>query len=881
MLNRLLANVISELDEDIDGVPIDIETCSNEEASSEASQSTRDRQTGAGEDQNEPIRVVTLTRRSSAETSNSREPRFRWLRETRPPRTGSEYPSRQRRMPFTTLGEISFMRGISMTPPPPPEANVIFTFDEITTESEELRGVPEEDLDGRRTPPIFQSSDSVPPPPDSATSTTTAPSESGEQVVTPESIQSTSTTGEGSSSRNSQSTSYDTNATEEIPEGVDPSFLEALPPEMRREVLEQHRMLRLQQRISLSSSSDQAVAGGSSEVSPEFLAALPPSLQEEVLTQQRLEQQRQAAARANPDEPVDAASFFETLQPSLRTMILSDMEDSQMSVLPPDLAAEAQTLRRDWEARNRQMVQERFLQSNLTTIIRHSTRGRIGSRFNSHLFPQRSQWGAWARDFASSSNSSAATANTAPNANPNVKIKGRQLLDHESLSCLLVLLFVDDPKLNTGRLHRVIRNLCYHVPTRDWVVKALLSIIEKSVYVKTDDTLNKPKRPKPGPLCSKLVTDARTIGNGANWLNIRLEAALGCHASVFIVNRATGKRNDKSNPSTISIHPQAAPVVAKNALDLFTSLAKSFPTFLLPLKTKDKNKQQSTSRYRNENTDFWEMLLKLDASSTKKGKSLAKTHSNLNLSSDAENVTVNFDQSPFGQLISMLSSPVIKSSITLTDKLLRLLSVISLGMPELARSSTNKNTSQTSLETVNAPESALNLAVNVLTHKSCSEEGLEEVTTLLLNLANCSLLMSKMVSRCYLSFPHFFFYLRTILFFQILNLLLTGALRIGEIVRGQIFDMLEELQSLHRNQAYRTKPSEEPSTSSGKGVLCNRFTNENIVITASAKVKTSCDLQLPAMAPLTSKTSSQVFFLRVLRVIVQIRDAIKKTLEKS
>lgn len=37
------------------------------------------------------------------------------------------------------------------------------------------------------------------------------------------------------------------------------------------------------------------------------------------------------------------------------------MEDSQISVLPPELAAEAQNLRRDWENRNRQMMQERLL----------------------------------------------------------------------------------------------------------------------------------------------------------------------------------------------------------------------------------------------------------------------------------------------------------------------------------------------------------------------------------------------------------------------------------------------------------------------------------------------------------------------------------------
>jgi hypothetical protein len=57
------------------------------------------------------------------------------------------------------------------------------------------------------------------------------------------------------------------------------------------------------------------------EVNPEFLAALPPSIQEEVLAQQRLELQRQAAAAANPNDPVDAAAFFQNLQPSLRQAV--------------------------------------------------------------------------------------------------------------------------------------------------------------------------------------------------------------------------------------------------------------------------------------------------------------------------------------------------------------------------------------------------------------------------------------------------------------------------------------------------------------------------------------------------------------------------------
>lgn len=75
-----------------------------------------------------------------------------------------------------------------------------------------------------------------------------------------------------------------------------------------------------------------------------------------------------------------------------------------------------------------------------------------------------------------------------------MRIRGRQLLDHEGIACLLILLFTDDPHLNKLRLHRVIRNLCYHAPTREWIINALLAIIDKSVHAKPDETLSRPSR---------------------------------------------------------------------------------------------------------------------------------------------------------------------------------------------------------------------------------------------------------------------------------------------------------------------------------------------------------------------------------------------------
>ncbi len=66
-----------------------------------------------------------------------------------------------------------------------------------------------------------------------------------------------------------------------LPEGVDPSFLAALPDNIRQEVIaEQLRLQRIQQRAQQQQ--QQAEALGVQEVNPEFLAALPPNIQEEV-----------------------------------------------------------------------------------------------------------------------------------------------------------------------------------------------------------------------------------------------------------------------------------------------------------------------------------------------------------------------------------------------------------------------------------------------------------------------------------------------------------------------------------------------------------------------------------------------------------------------
>ena len=61
----------------------------------------------------------------------------------------------------------------------------------------------------------------------------------------------------------------------DLPDGVDPSFLAALPDDMRQEVIdEQRRLQNIRQQAA-----QQKEQQGVQEVNPEFLAALPPNIQ--------------------------------------------------------------------------------------------------------------------------------------------------------------------------------------------------------------------------------------------------------------------------------------------------------------------------------------------------------------------------------------------------------------------------------------------------------------------------------------------------------------------------------------------------------------------------------------------------------------------------
>lgn len=135
------------------------------------------------------------------------------------------------------------------------------------------------------------------------------------------------------------------------------------------------------------------------------------------------------------------------------------------------------------------------------------------------------------------------------------------LPDPDTLSTLLLFLFIEDSKFSYTRLHRIIRNICYHVPIRNWIINALINIIEYAT--------------------SSCLWSAGTEIVQPQWLKLKVDAAFGFKSNTFILNKC-------QDDYTISINPQASQQVVKNCLDILFALAKQFPKSFLPVSTERK-----------------------------------------------------------------------------------------------------------------------------------------------------------------------------------------------------------------------------------------------------------------------------------------------------
>ena len=421
--------------------------------------------------------------------------------------------------------------------------------------------------------------------------------------------------------------------------------------------------------------------------------------------------------------------------------MLADIDDSLLPLLPTDLASEAQSLRREIEARHHRILQERFSlgsgdrASAISALLRHTalTRHGGGSHF-SRLLPSGGGLSGRVSGFS----------NGPPSLPPpNRKIIGRHLLDHEALACLLVLLFVEEPRLNTGRLHKVLRNLCYHEETRSWLVNAMIMILRRTSGQHSDgscpvpsfenstrresssssqsDRTESPCRLDEYLQAQEHCTSESKSSKQHSWLSFGVRTSLGSRTNVFCIKRQGKAGLERS--TFVSIHPQASHFVCKHVLDALLFLAKSFPASFTPLsaaKTHPSCSKEdgSSSEARpsvpvsQETTDFWEILLKLDTAGTgRKGKSAAKTSSSHSLlSSSTESPTEEFREfstSPIGQLLFALDHPVIQESTVVTDKLLRLLSVTSAALPDMPSTASKQSESSETTSSGTVPPETL------------------------------------------------------------------------------------------------------------------------------------------------------------------------------
>jgi E3 ubiquitin-protein ligase HUWE1 len=246
--------------------------------------------------------------------------------------------------------------------------------------------------------------------------------------------------------------------------GIDLEYLDALPEELREEVLmqqvaerrqeqrqQQAQQARQQQQQQQQQQQASGQAGATAEpaqtgdqptdINEEFLAALPPEIRAELLqqeAQERRRREREENRRRNQPvapqaEDMDNASFLATLPPDLRAAVLMDTDEETLRQLPPEISAEARAYGGD----------RRLHQSNEFGFPRADRRGR--------------------------------------QEDPAQKKRARpcvQMLDKAGVATLLRLMFIPQQGSAKASLSSILRYVCENRQNRAEVISILLSILQ-------------------------------------------------------------------------------------------------------------------------------------------------------------------------------------------------------------------------------------------------------------------------------------------------------------------------------------------------------------------------------------------------------------------
>lgn len=294
-------------------------------------------------------------------------------------------------------------------------------------------------------------------------------------------------------------------------------------------------------------------------------------------------------------------------------------------------------------------------------------------------------------------------------------------------------------------------------------------------------------------------------------------------------------------------------------------------------------------KYNTNSTDFWKVLLNTEiyANLRFSRTSLFPLFSQPPWEWKATNSEfISFNDSAFAKLLDMLSFKIIRRSPQLTDLLLKLLASLSSELPEEDSGVTDaskmeiksyfkkihpegelQQQQEEDSKTDNTEDSKDKIKqhpklyskmfpyfvtlIEVLTHKCGTNEGLENMSKLIFNMCQCSHYSNVVLS----------YYLRS------------AIMGLAEQVQNEIKALLDELLVYHNTVKFNTTFEYEQKLSClslFNGLMQDRFTAQPIVISSPSDPKPACELQLSAIKYLLSPLSAQLYFLRTLKIFIQV-----------
>ncbi|GMI83160.1 ubiquitin-protein ligase 2 [Hibiscus trionum] len=227
---------------------------------------------------------------------------------------------------------------------------------------------------------------------------------------------------------------------------IDTAFLDALPEELRTEVLSAQPGPVVQ-----PSNAEQQNSG---DIDPEFLAALPPDIRAEVLAQQEAQRLHQSQELEGQPVEMDTVSIIATFPSDIREEVLLTSSDAILANLTPALVGEANMLR--------ERFAHRYHNRNLFGMYPRNRRGE-SSRRGEGLGSTLDRMGV---SIVSRRSVSAKL----------IEAEGTPLIGPEALQAMVRLLRMVQP-LYKGSLQKLLLNLCAHNETRTELVKILMDML--------------------------------------------------------------------------------------------------------------------------------------------------------------------------------------------------------------------------------------------------------------------------------------------------------------------------------------------------------------------------------------------------------------------